>query len=50
MLKEDYSALKTYLLFLNLMPEKVIGIKGKDIVSSDILVDMSIADTLREIK
>jgi hypothetical protein len=50
MLKEDYSALKTYLLFLNLMPEKVIGIKGKDIVSSDILVDMSIAETLREIK
>ena len=50
MLKDDYSALKTYLLFLNLMPEKVLGIKGKDIVSSDILVDMDIADTLREIK
>ena len=50
MLKDDYSALKTYLLFLNLMPEKVIGIKGKDIVSSDILVDMDIAETLREIK
>jgi hypothetical protein len=50
MLKDDYSALKTYLLFLNLMPEKVFGIKGKDIVSSDILVDMDIADTLREIK
>jgi hypothetical protein len=32
------------------MPEKVIGIKGKDIVSSDILVDMDIAETLREIK
>ena len=50
MLKDDYSALKTYLLFLNLMPEKVIGIKGKDILSSDILVDMDIAETLREIK
>ena len=50
MAKDDYSALKTYLLFLNLMPEKVLGIKGKDIVSSDILVDMDIADTLREIK
>ena len=50
MLKDDYSALKTYLLFLNLMPEKVLGIKGKDIVSSDILVDMDIAETLREIK
>lgn len=50
MLKEDYPALKTYLLFLNLMPEKVFGIKGKDILSSDILVDMNIAGTLREIK
>ena len=50
MSKDDYSALKTYLLFLNLMPEKVLGIKGKDILSSDILVDMDIAETLREIK
>ena len=45
--KDDYSALKTYLLFLSCMPEKVKGIKGHDIISSDIPVDMTIADILR---
>ena len=43
MAKSDYSALKTYLLFLSCMPEIVRGIKGHDIVSSDIPVDMNIA-------
>lgn len=50
MLKEDYSALKTYLLFLNYMPNVVRGIKGQDIISSDIPVDMQIAEVLRQIK
>jgi hypothetical protein len=48
--KEDYSALKTYMLFLNMMPDKIRGIKGHDIISSDIPVDMKIAETLRQIK
>lgn len=48
--KEDYSALKTYLLFLNYMPETVRGIKGQDIHSSDISVDMKVAEVLRTIK
>ena len=48
--KDDYSALKTYLLFLNYMPETVKGIKGHDIHSSDIPVDMDIAEVLRTIK
>ena len=48
MAKEDYSALKTYLLFLSCMPEKVKGIKGQDISSSEIPVDMKIANILRE--
>ena len=48
--KEDYTILKTYLLFLNLMPERVRGIDGKDILSSDIAVDMNIAETLRNLK
>ena len=47
MSKDDYSALKTYLLFLSCMPEKVKGIKGHDIISSDIPVDMKIAEILR---
>jgi hypothetical protein len=48
--KEDYSALKTYMLFLNMMPEKIRGVKGQDIHSSDIPVDMKIAEVLRQIK
>jgi hypothetical protein len=50
MSKDDYPALKTYLLFLSIMPEKIRGIKGHDIISSDIPVDNRIADILREIK
>lgn len=50
MAKDDYSALKTYLLFLSWMPDRVRGIKGHDIVSSEISVDMTIAQTLRKIK
>lgn len=50
MSKEDYSTLKTYLLFLNFMPEIIRGIKGKDILSSDISVDMKVADALRGIR
>jgi hypothetical protein len=47
MAKDDYSALKTYLLFLSCMPERVKGIKGHDIISSEIPVDMTVADILR---
>jgi hypothetical protein len=50
MSKDDYSILKTYLVFLSLMPEKIFGINGKDIVSSDIQIDMKIAEELRKIK
>ena len=50
MSKDDYPALKTYLLFLSIMPEKIRGIKGHDIISSDVPVDKRIADILREIK
>ena len=50
MAKDDYPALKTYLVFLSVMPDKVRGIKGQDIISSDIPVDMKIADILRDIK
>ena len=50
MSKDDYSALKSYLIFLNYMPAVVHGIKGQDIISSEIPVDMKIAEILREIK
>lgn len=48
MAKEDYSVLKTYLLFLNLMPERVRGIKGHDIISSEIPIDLKLAEILRQ--
>lgn len=48
--KEDYPALKTYLIFLSCMPEKITGIKGIDILSSDISINMPIAEELRRIK
>lgn len=47
---DDYPTLKTYLLFLNYMPQVVRGIKGKDINSNDISVDLKIARVLRDIK
>lgn len=50
MAKEDYSAIKTYLLFLSHMPDVVRGIRGQNLLSSDISVDMNIANTLRKIK
>ena len=50
MSKEDYSILKTYLVFLNIMPDRIFGINGKDILSSDISVDMNIAEVLRNLK
>lgn len=48
--KEDYSILKTFLLFLNLMPDKIKSIRGNDILSSNIQIDMTIAQILRNIK
>ena len=50
MAESDYPQLKTYLLFLSCMPEVVRGIKGKNIISSDIEVDIEIANVLRTIK
>lgn len=47
--KEDYTVLKTYLVFLNIMPDRVRGINGVDIISSDIPVDLNIATELRNL-
>lgn len=45
----DYPALKTILVFLNTMPDIVRSINGRDIRSSDISVDMKIANILRSL-
>lgn len=50
MSKDDQSIVKTYLIFLSCMPEVVKGIRGVDLLSSDIPVDLKIAEVLREIK
>ena len=47
--ESDFDVLKTFLIYLNYMPEKVKGINGKDIISSDILLDMDVADILRNL-
>lgn len=48
--KQDWPSLKTYLLFLSFMPEVVYGIRNENILSSDITVDLRIAETLRQVK
>ena len=45
----DYDILNTFLVYLNLMPEIVFGINGKNIHSDTIKLDMSIAEILRKI-
>jgi len=47
--ERDYDILKTFLCYLNIMPEIVYGINGKNIKSSDILIDMDIAEVLKRI-
>lgn len=47
--ERDYDVLKTFLLYLNIMPDVVRGINGKHIISSDILIDMNVAEILRKI-
>ncbi len=47
--KKLYSALKTFLVYFGYMPERVFGINGFDIISSDISIDVKTAQLLREI-
>jgi hypothetical protein len=47
--ERDYDILKTFLLYLGIMPDIIWGINGKNIRSTDIPVDMHIAEILRNI-
>ena len=47
--ERDYDILKTFLLYLNILPEMIWGINGKNIRTSEIPVDMNIAEILRKI-
>ena len=44
-----WSVLKTFLIFLNYMPEVIESVNGNVIISSDILLDMNVAEQLREV-
>lgn len=47
---EDYAVLKTYLLFLGYQPERIEGIHGLTIHSSDLSIEQPVADALRKIR
>ena len=47
--ESDYSVLKTFLTYLNFMPETVELINGKNIVNTDIPISKEVAEILREL-
>jgi hypothetical protein len=47
--ERDYDILKTFLCYLNIMPEVVRGIKGKNIYSTEIPVEINITEILLKI-
>ena len=47
--QNDYDVLKTFLLYLNIMPDIIHSIRGVDIYSDSIFVDLKIADKLRNL-
>jgi hypothetical protein len=47
--EKDYDVLKTFLCYLNLMPEMVYGINGNNISSYEIPLDPNVAKILLEI-
>ena len=47
--ERDYDILKTFLGYLNIAPEMIYGIKGKNISVVDIPIDVNVAEILRQI-
>ncbi len=47
--EQDYQILKTFLMFLDYMPDYVTGIRGKDIWARNISVDLFVGKRLRDI-
>jgi len=45
----DYSALKTFLVYTSAMPDRVRGVCGEDLISSDIQLDLKLVNILRQI-
>lgn len=42
----DYDILKTFLMYLNIMPDTIYGIRGNNIYTADIPIDVDIAEVL----
>lgn len=47
--EKNYPALKTFLVYLNFMPNTIKKINGSDIISSNIQIDFNIAIALRKL-
>lgn len=47
--EEDYDILKTFLLFLQILPDNIVGIQGINIDTRIIKVDLLIAEKLRNL-
>lgn len=47
---KDLQVIKPFLIFLNFLPEKVYGVAGKDITTSDIQLDEEAIRCLRNLK
>lgn len=47
--EQDYQILKTFLLFLGYMPDTVSGVRGRDIHSYNVSVDLFVGKRLRDI-
>ena len=47
--ERDYDILKTFLVYLNIMPDEIIGIKGKTIYTGDIPLEPNVAEILLSI-
>ena len=45
----DWSSLKTFLIFTSAMPKIVKGVRGRDVISSDIPIEQYIVSILRNI-
>ena len=47
--ERDYDILKTFLAYLNIVPEMIYGIRGKNIPVTEIPIDVNVAEILRQI-
>jgi hypothetical protein len=47
--ERDYDILKTFLSYLNIMPDMIYGVRGKNISVAEIPIDVNVAEILRQI-